>query len=201
MSANIFLTERERIILESAVVGIAGAGGLGSNCAAHLVRAGIKHLIIADFDVVTDSNLNRQYYFRDQIGRKKVEALRENLESIEPELNLKMVEVRITSENLAEIFGGCDVIVEAFDTVEAKQMLIQNTLMWKTPVIGVSGIAGWGHSAEITVKKLGANLIIIGDADRGVNDARKLFPASPRVGIAAAMEANTVVAILLGVKI
>ena len=52
MSANTYLKDEERQILESATVGIAGAGGLGSNCAAHLVRAGLKRLVIADFDVV-----------------------------------------------------------------------------------------------------------------------------------------------------
>ena len=91
MGANTYLTERERRILENAKVGIAGAGGLGSNCAMHLVRAGVKKLVIADFDVVSESNLNRQFFFRDQLGRKKVDALAENLRRIEPGLELDII--------------------------------------------------------------------------------------------------------------
>ena len=49
-------------------VGIAGAGGLGSNCAVALARSGVGTLVIADFDIIEAANLNRQYYFTDQIG-------------------------------------------------------------------------------------------------------------------------------------
>ena len=84
MSANTYLTPSERAVLEAARVGIAGAGGLGSNCAMHLVRAGVRHLTVVDFDVVNESNLNRQFFFRDQLGLKKVEALKANLLRIDP---------------------------------------------------------------------------------------------------------------------
>ena len=98
MAVNEYLSSEEQAILESASVGIAGAGGLGSNCAAHLVRAGIRHLVIADFDTVAESNLNRQFFFRDQLGRKKVDALRENLLRIEPGLTLEMHDVKLNSD-------------------------------------------------------------------------------------------------------
>ena len=87
---NTYLTKTEREILEDAKVGIAGAGGLGSNCAMHLVRAGVKRLVIADFDVVSESNLNRQFFFRDQLGMKKVEALKANLLRINPEAEVEI---------------------------------------------------------------------------------------------------------------
>ena len=109
MSVNTYLNERERRILESAVVGIAGAGGLGSNCAMHLVRAGVKKLVIADFDVVGESNLNRQFFFRDQLGRKKVDALGENLRRIEPDLSLDLRDVRLAPDNIDWTFSGCSV--------------------------------------------------------------------------------------------
>ena len=85
MPVNSYLKPDEANALGSACVGIAGAGGLGSNCAMHLVRSGIGKLVIADFDTVNESNLNRQFFFRDQVGRVKVEALRENLLRINPE--------------------------------------------------------------------------------------------------------------------
>ena len=99
MSANTYLIERERRVLESARVGIAGAGGLGSNAAMLLVRAGVKSLTIADFDRVNESNINRQFFFRRQIGRKKVDALAENLRMIEPDVDLEMLDMRLTPAN------------------------------------------------------------------------------------------------------
>lgn len=196
MGANTYLTERERGILEGATVGLAGAGGLGSNCAAHLVRAGVKKLVIADFDVVSESNLNRQFFFRDQIGQKKVEALAANLRRIEPELQLSLHDVRLSPENADWTFAGCAVIVEALDSADAKSMLLGSLLPMGKPIISASGIAGWGRSCEIRQRRIGKNLILIGDTASDIRNG--LAPVSPRVGIAAAMQANAVVALLLG---
>ena len=199
MSVNTYLNERERRILESAVVGIAGAGGLGSNCAMHLVRAGVKKLVIADFDVVGESNLNRQFFFRDQLGRKKVDALAENLRRIEPNLSLDLRDVRLAPDNIDWTFSGCSVIVEAFDSADAKSMLLHALLPLGKPIVSASGIAGWGRSLAIGQRRIGKNLILIGDTSSDVSNG--LAPFSPRVGIAAAMEANAVVSLLLGEEI
>lgn len=199
MSVNTYLNERERRILESAVVGIAGAGGLGSNCAMHLVRAGVKKLVIADFDVVGESNLNRQFFFRDQLGRKKVDALGENLRRIEPNLSLDLRDVRLAPDNIDWTFSGCSVIVEAFDSADAKSMLLHALLPLGKPIVSASGIAGWGRSLAIGQRRIGKNLILIGDTSSDVSNG--LAPFSPRVGIAAAMEANAVVSLLLGEEI
>ena len=125
---NLYLSDRERTLLEACTVGIAGAGGLGSNCAAHLVRAGVRRLVIADFDVVMPGNLNRQFFFADQIGRKKINALRDNLLRIEPELELTLCDTKITPENAGSIFAGCGIVVEAFDHGREKMMLIETML-------------------------------------------------------------------------
>ena len=199
MSVNTYLNERERRILESAVVGIAGAGGLGSNCAMHLVRAGVKKLVIADFDVVGESNLNRQFFFRDQLGRKKVDALAENLRRIEHDLSLDLRDVRLAPDNIDWTFSGCSVIVEAFDSADAKSMLLHALLPLGKPIVSASGIAGWGRSLAIGQRRIGKNLILIGDTSSDVSNG--LAPFSPRVGIAAAMEANAVVSLLLGEEI
>ncbi len=199
MSVNTYLNERERRILESAVVGIAGAGGLGSNCAMHLVRAGVKKLVIADFDVVGESNLNRQFFFRDQLGRKKVDALAENLRRIEPDLSLDLRDVRLAPDNIDWTFSGCSVIVEALDSADAKSMLLHALLPLGKPIVSASGIAGWGRSLAIGQRRIGKNLILIGDTSSDVSNG--LAPFSPRVGIAAAMEANAVVSLLLGEEI
>lgn len=198
MAVNVYLSAEERAILEAGCVGIAGAGGLGSNCAAHLVRAGVRHLVIADFDVVAESNLNRQFYFRDQLGQKKVDALRDNLLRIAPDLRLDMYDVILSAENIRTIFAPCDIIGEAFDDTAAKTMLFEALVPTAKKLVLVSGIAGWGRSNAITLNRIGRNLLLIGDQSSGVAPSAGLFPASPRVGIAAAMQANSIVAWLLG---
>ena len=195
MSANIYLTPEERAVLESARVGIAGAGGLGSNCAMHLVRAGVNHLTVVDFDAVNESNLNRQFFFRDQLGQKKVEALKANLLKIDPDADIRAVDTKLDAASAKEIFADCDIVVEAFDVVEAKVMLVAAFASSGKKLVTASGLAGWGRSNAMRVRKM-VNIVAVGDGETevGANAA----PASPRVGIAAAMQANSVVALLLG---
>ena len=196
MSANPYLTPAERAVLEKVRIGVAGAGGLGSNCAMHLVRSGIRHLVVADFDVVGESNLNRQFFFRDQLGMKKVDALKANLLRIDPEADVQAVDVRLDAASTRELFENCDIVVEAFDVVEAKTMILSTLMPLGMRLVTVSGLAGWGKSNAMRVRKMGANVVVVGDGETGV--ATDVAPASPRVGIAAAMEANAVVAWLLG---
>ena len=199
MNVNLYLTDAQRMVLEKAKIGVAGLGGLGSNVISHLVRAGIRRFVAADFDVVSASNLNRQFFFADQVGRKKTEALAENLHRIDPDLELDFRDIRLTEENTQDLFADCDVVVEAFDKADAKTMLIGALADSGIPVVAASGLAGFGKSNDIRVRKAGKALYLVGDLVSGISP--ELAPASPRVGIAAAMEANTVVAILLGLEI
>jgi len=195
MAANTYLTPEERAALESVRVGIAGAGGLGSNCAMHLVRSGVKHLTIVDFDVVNESNLNRQFFFHDQIGQKKVEAVKANLLRIEPDADIRAVDIRLDASSAREIFADCGIVVEAFDAVDAKVMLVSAFASSGKKLVTASGLAGWGRSNAMRVRKMGS-IVAIGDGETSVGDGAA--PVSPRVGIAAAMEANAVVSLLLG---
>ena len=195
MAANTYLTPEERAALESVRVGIAGAGGLGSNCAMHLVRSGVKHITIVDFDVVNESNLNRQFFFRDQLGQKKVEAIKANLLRIEPDADIRAVDMRLDASSAREVFADCGIVVEAFDAVDAKVMLVSAFASSGKKLVTASGLAGWGRSNAMRVRKMGS-IVAIGDGETSVGDGAA--PVSPRVGIAAAMEANAVVSLLLG---
>lgn len=195
---NPYLAAGERAKLESAKVGILGAGGLGSNVAMHLARAGVKKFLICDFDTVSESNLNRQFFFRDQVGQKKVEALKANLLRIDDTLEIDIDDRRLDADGVEALFADEGIIVEALDKAELKALCYNIFLKTGKPVVGASGLAGWGHSNEMKVKKLG-NLHIVGDGQTGVDET--MAPQSPRVGIAAAMQANTVVSIILGAEI
>lgn len=182
--------------LRRSTVGIAGAGGLGSNVAVSLARAGVGRLVIADHDRVEASNLNRQQYFVEQIGRRKVEALRENLIRVNPFADYVIHDVWITAANVEGIFGQAQVLVEAFDRAEAKQMLIDAwlTLHGERPIVAASGLAGFGKNRKLHTRRIG-NLFICGDEESQCPEG--VSPMAPRVAIVANMQANLVVELLV----
>lgn len=183
--------------LKDKVVGIAGCGGLGSNCAVALARVGIGTLILADFDVIEASNLNRQYFFKRQVGQKKAFALRDNILGIDEEIVVRPHDIFLTSDNIPDIYSGCDVIVEAFDHAEMKQMIIETVIskMPEIPMVCGIGLAGWGSFENIGIQKF-SNIYICGDQEE--ETSRERPPLAPRVGIVANMEANMVLEIILG---
>ena len=180
--------------VQSARIGIAGAGGLGSNCALHLVRVGFRKLTIVDFDVIDSTNLDRQFYFHDQVGVNKVRALEENLLRINPGLELNMVEKKIEKNNVRAIFGDCDIIAECLDTAKYKTILVEELLRMKKMVIAASGLGGIGSSDNIKVHRIKENLIMIGDLGSDIDKAPAL---SPRVNIAAAKQADVILEYVL----
>jgi len=185
-------------VVKRSTVGIAGAGGLGSNVAVALARLGIGKLIIADFDVVEPSNLNRQCFFVDQLGELKVDALKATLLRVNPFVEVETKALRLTTENIPTIFAGCRVLVEAFDGAEQKAMLVETALakLRNTFVVAASGLAGFGPGEDIRPHRVGERLIIIGDLSSEARRGSGLM--APRVGIAANMQANTVLRVLLG---
>lgn len=192
-----YLGEEKLAKLRSTRIGIAGAGGLGSNCAFNLVRTGVRKLSVVDFDKVEPRNLNRQFYFLDQIGMMKVDALRINLERICPDIDLKTSTERIESSNIIDIFRDCDIVVEALDKARYKSMLVTKLLPVKKLIVCASGLAGVGRNDEITVHRIKENLVLIGDLRSDIESAP---PLSPRVNIAAAKQADVVLEYLLDSK-
>ncbi len=181
-------------------VGIAGLGGLGSSVAVALARVGVGTLVIADYDVVEPSNLNRQQYFIDQIGKNKVDAMMENLRRINPDVKIEAHRVRLNADNVPEIFADADVIAECFDNAQAKQMIVETVLskMGKTVIVAVSGLAGYGNSNAIQTRRISDKLILVGDETTGI-DTQPILTAA-RVGIAACHQANAIIEAIMESK-
>jgi sulfur carrier protein ThiS adenylyltransferase len=178
-------------------VGIAGAGGLGSNCAAALARSGIGTLIICDFDIIEETNLNRQFYFADQVGMEKTTALETNIKRISTDTIVITRQLELSPHNIPSVFSGCDVIVEAFDRADQKEMLIETvqTKMPDIPLVIGSGMAGWGNNESIKFRKIDDYLYVCGDELTEASE--EVPPMAPRVGIVANMQANVVIEILM----
>jgi sulfur carrier protein ThiS adenylyltransferase len=186
--------------IRAATIGIAGAGGLGSNCAVILVRTGFEKFVIADFDVVEPSNLNRQAYLPEHIGLPKVDCLKDQLRKINPACSVDAKQITINETNALSAFSSCDVVVEAFDSPESKAMVVNTFVDTGRLVVSVSGLAGFGNSDRIVTRKVRDNLYMIGDGASGVNGDMR--PLAPCVSIAAAKEADAVLEwILAGRKL
>lgn len=176
--------------LQGVTVGIAGAGGLGSNCAMLLVRSGFKRFVLVDFDRVDASNLNRQAYGADQIGQLKVTALAYNLLAVNPDLIIGQRTVRVTPENMETLFAGCDAVIEAFDDPLCKRALVEALVPTGVLVVAASGIGGHGNADAIVTRRVRDNFIMIGDMETECSVEHP--PFAPRVALAAAKQADAV---------
>ncbi len=183
--------------LKTKTIGIAGLGGLGSNTAVSLARAGIGKLILVDFDKVELSNLNRQAYFLEHLGMYKTEAIANIIRRINPYIKLELKQTTITAQNCLSLFTEADLVIEAVDEAETKEMIIEIILTESEtiPIIAGSGIAGYGKNSIITETKLG-RLRLMGDNISEVKTGVPLM--APRVGIVSSMQANSALEILLG---
>ena len=185
--------------ITNASVAIAGLGGLGSNVAVMLARAGVGHLLLVDFDTVDMTNLNRQVYTCEHLGRKKTEALAEILRNINPYLQLETKDCYVTHENAVELFGAYPIVCEAFDKAENKAMLVNTILeeQKETIVVSGSGMAGYGSSNEIQTKKVMKRLYVCGDRKTELNNDVCLMAS--RVTVCAAHQANMILRLILGI--
>ena len=182
----------------SATVAVCGLGGLGSNIAITLARAGIGKLILTDFDRVDITNLHRQQYKADQIGFFKTDALADNLSEIAPYTEIQTVTSKITEENLAYLLKDADVVCEAFDNAEAKAMLVNGVLeqLPQCYLVAASGMAGMDTPNTIQTRKVMKHFYLCGDETNDVADTIGLV--APRVMLCAAHQAHTILRILAG---
>ena len=183
--------------LKKAKVCILGLGGLGSNVAILLARAGIGYLKLVDFDIVEASNLNRQQYRISHIGMKKTEAIRTIIKEINPFVEVKTLDIKVDRENILSIVGDVEIIVEAFDRAETKAMAIEELLInGNKMLVSASGMAGIGSANEIITRKVRDNFYLIGDNYSDYEEYSGII--STRVMICAAHQANIALRLILG---
>ncbi|AMD95555.1 sulfur carrier protein ThiS adenylyltransferase ThiF [Leptotrichia sp. oral taxon 847] len=183
--------------LKKTKICILGLGGLGSNVAALLARAGIGYLKLVDFDVVEASNLNRQQYRVSHIGMKKTKAIKNIIKEINPFVKVDILDTKVDKENISSIVKDIKIIVEAFDRAETKAMAIEKLLTNKNKiVVSASGMAGLGSSNEIITRRVRDNFYLIGDNYSDYEEYSGIM--STRVMICAAHQANMALRLILG---
>ncbi|MCL1984367.1 MAG: sulfur carrier protein ThiS adenylyltransferase ThiF [Methanomassiliicoccaceae archaeon] len=189
-------TPGSRKVLREKKAAVAGLGGLGSNIAVMLARAGVGRLLLVDHDTVEISNLNRQHYDITHLGMPKTDALRMQIERIDPFVAIETKNVKVTEDNAERIFGDHDVICEAFDDPRDKAMLADVLLPLGKTVVAASGISGMGSANEIRTERMFSELYVCGD--KGADEDDGLM--SPRVTVCAGHQANIVLRILLNME-
>ena len=188
------------LALSKAVIGVAGLGGLGSNIAISLARVGVKKLVLADFDVVEPSNLNRQQYFVRHIGLKKTQALKELINDVNPFVEVETHDIFLDEKNVASVFGECEILCEAFDNVAGKAMILNEAgaSLKDKKIIGASGMAGYFSSNIIKTIKFAKNVYLCGDLTNEAKIGQGLM--APRVAVCANHEANLAIRLLMGLE-
>ena len=181
----------------NARVAVAGLGGLGSNIAVMLARSGVGHLLLVDFDTVDVTNLNRQMYMIPHLGRPKAEALPDILCQINPYLEYTSICIKVTPDNVKELFSEYPIVCEAFDKPDQKAMLVRELLMQcpKTTVVSGNGMAGYADANEIRTCQVMKRLYVCGDQSTDVGNGIGLI--APRVAVCAAHEANKVLQLIM----
>lgn len=189
---------KENFLNASVSVAVCGLGGLGSNVAVMLARAGVGKLHLMDFDKVEMSNLNRQYFAMEHVGMLKADALKEIIAGIAPNCHVTARSIKITEENIKELLKNDYIICEAFDEANQKAMLV-NSVLTDFPdkyLVSASGMAGTGSSNDIKTRRVADRFFLCGDEVSDMDDNPLMI--SSRVMLCAAHEANMIIRILAG---
>lgn len=122
--------------LKDAGILLIGAGGLGSPLGLYLAAAGVGRLGIVDFDKVDFTNLQRQIIHRtEDVGRLKVESAKERINAINPQVEVKTFNTRISSENVLELIKGYDVVIDGTDNFPTRYLVNDACVFQKKPNI------------------------------------------------------------------
>ncbi|MFB6219084.1 MAG: ThiF family adenylyltransferase [Halobacteriaceae archaeon] len=176
--------EGQAALLDAAVL-VVGCGGLGSPAIQYLAAAGVGTLGIVDDDAVERSNLQRQVVHADaDVGRPKVESAREFATGLNPDIEVRAHETRVTAENVEELVAGYDVVVDATDNFETRFLLNDACVLAGVPL---------AHGAVYRFEGQATTV------DGGAPCYRCLFPEAPPPGTVPDCATAGVLGVLPGV--
>lgn len=177
--------------LKAAKVLVVGSGGLGSPVLLYLAAAGIGTLGIVDFDVVDDSNLQRQVLFGvDEIGTPKVEAAKKRLESLNPYITINIYNTQLTSKNALEIIKDYDVVADGTDNFPTRYLVNDASVLLGKPNVYASIFQFEGQVSVFNYKNANGEL--------GPN-YRDLYPTPPPPGLVPSCAEGGVLGVLPGI--
>jgi len=177
--------------LKAAKVLVIGSGGLGSPVLLYLAAAGVGTIGIVDFDVVDDSNLQRQVLFGiNEIGKPKVEAAKRRLESLNPHVQLNLYNTHLNSQNALDIIKDYDVIADGTDNFPTRYLVNDASVLLNKPNVYASVFQFEGQVAVFNY--------VNAKGERGPN-YRDLYPAPPPPGLVPSCAEGGVLGVLPGI--
>jgi tRNA threonylcarbamoyladenosine dehydratase len=127
--------------IQSMKVIVIGCGGVGASACEALIRSGVNHIGLVDFDVIASSNLNRQLHTtQHNINQKKVEVLKERCLSINPNAVIETYDVFVDEAIAETLIQKYDAVIDALDTVSAKEAIIANALKLNKLIVSSMGM-------------------------------------------------------------
>lgn len=177
--------------LKAAKVLVIGSGGLGSPMLLYLAAAGVGTIGIVDFDVVDDSNLQRQVLFGvDEVGKLKAEAARDRLEALNPYIDINVHNVMLTSENALSIIRNYDVVADGTDNFQTRYLVNDASVLLDKPNVYASIFQFEGQVSVFNYRnekgELGPNY-------------RDLYPTPPPPGLVPSCAEGGVLGVLPGI--
>ncbi len=177
--------------LKAAKVLVIGSGGLGSPVLLYLAAAGVGTLGIVDFDVVDDSNLQRQVLFGvTEVGKPKVEAAKQRLEGLNPHINIITYNTQLTSQNALDIIKDYDVVADGTDNFPTRYLVNDACVLLDKPNVYASIFQFEGQVSVFNFKN--------SKGEHGPN-YRDLYPTPPPPGLVPNCAEGGVLGVLPGI--
>jgi molybdopterin/thiamine biosynthesis adenylyltransferase/rhodanese-related sulfurtransferase len=177
--------------LKAAKVLVVGSGGLGSPVLLYLAAAGIGTIGIVDFDVVDDSNLQRQVLFGvNEIGKPKVDAAKARLQALNPHLEFVLYNTQLTSQNALDIIKDYDVVADGTDNFPTRYLVNDACVLLGKPYIYASIFQFEGQVSVFNYRHA--------NGERGPN-YRDLYPTPPPPGLVPSCAEGGVLGVLPGI--
>lgn len=177
--------------LKAAKVLVVGSGGLGSPALLYLAAAGVGTIGIVDFDVVDDSNLQRQVLFGvEAIGKPKVEEAKKRLEALNPHINIILHNTQLTSQNALDILKDYDVVSDGTDNFPTRYLVNDAAVLLGKPNVYASIFQFEGQVSVFNYRKA--------DGELGPN-YRDLYPTPPPPGLVPSCAEGGVLGVLPGI--
>lgn len=183
--------------LKQSKVVVIGAGGLASPVLTYLTCAGVGAITLADYDIVSESNLNRQFlYHEGDIGMPKAQRAKEVLSELNSEITIKSISEKLNENNILEVINGANVVIDCVDNVETRLLVNRACLKRNIPLVegGVNGFYGF----VLAIKKEYPCLECIGYSNTKLKRPGPALGAV--VGVIGSLQAVEGIKILLGLE-
>lgn len=188
--------EGQEILGRSKVV-VVGAGGLASPVLTYLTCAGVGTITLVDYDTVTESNLNRQFLYREKdMGEQKAKLAKEILQEINSEITINYRSEKLEEHNIGEIFEDANVVIDCVDNIETRLMVNRECLKKDIPL--VEGAVNGFYGFVMSIKRNSPCLECIGYANTKLQHPSKALGAV--VGVIGSLQAVECIKILLGIE-